>query len=120
MRHARARGRSTAGHYALIPLLHEPGEWALSRLLTLGYFCGLLKLLRLRLRSATIGVRWWELAYVSGFVLLELFCSAVHPLLFRQRMPFMPLMMTSVYSAIGVLYASALASWYWWRCASGC
>lgn len=46
--------------------------------------------------------------YVAGFVLLELYCSAVHPLLLGTQLPFVPLMLTSMYCALGV-------GWVWLR-----
>lgn len=42
-------------------------------------------------------------AYLAGFLALELFCSAVHPAVWGPRLPFLPLMLTSVYCSIGML-----------------
>lgn len=42
--------------------------------------------------------------YVLGFAVVEGYCAAVHPLVFGGRLPFLPLMLRSLYSAAGVLY----------------
>ena len=126
---------SSAGHFALLPLLHEPAEWALARLLPLTYLFALLLVLSTRLGAAAsdspshassspppslLGfLRPWEALYLFGFVPLDAFCSLLHPLLLAPRMPFMPLMATSVYCALGVLYASGLAYQLWWEHSCG-
>ena len=110
---------SSAGHYALLPLLHHPAEWALARLLPLAWGCALELALRARRRrvlaAAGRGLRWWESAYLLGLAPLDLFCTVVHPRLLAPRLPFLPLMATSVYTALGVLYATALAYSLWAR-----
>ena len=58
-------------------------------------------------------LRGYELAYLSGFVPLEIFVSALHPMLLGPRMPFLPLLCTSVYCAVGVHYAAVLAFALW-------
>ena len=52
---------------------------------------------------------------MGGFVPLELFNSFVHPLALAPRMPLLPLMATSTYSALGVLYATVLVYRLWLR-----
>lgn len=108
---------SAAGHYAQLPLLHRPAEWAAARLLPLAYHCALLMEVRARreaaARAGVRGLRWWESLYIFGLVPLDAFCSFIHPLVLAPRMPFLPLMVTSVYCAVGVLYASGLAFWLW-------
>lgn len=46
--------------------------------------------------------------YMGGFVLLEAYCSLLHPALLGSRLPFLPLMLTSMYCAVGV-------GWVWMR-----
>ena len=111
---------SVSGHYALLPLLYQPAEWALSRLLPLAYHCALLLVIQSNRRPSNKsktggGLRSWEVAYLFGFAPLELFASFVHPLLLAPRLPFLPLMLTSVYCAIGVVYATGL-TYLMWAC----
>lgn len=51
-------------------------------------------------------------AYLWGFVPLELYCVVGHGALHGDRLPFLPLMLTSVYCALGV-------SWAWAGMAAG-
>lgn len=51
-----------------------------------------------------------EAIYLAGLPALEAFSAVVHPLLMRRRLPFLPLLLTSVYCACGM-------SWAWWRMA---
>ena len=50
-----------------------------------------------------------EAAYLAGFAPLEAFCAALHPALIAPRLPFLPLLCTSVYCALGVHYCFGLA-----------
>lgn len=43
-------------------------------------------------------------AYMWGFAPLEMYCAAVHPLLFASKLPFLPLLLPSVYSALGISF----------------
>lgn len=47
--------------------------------------------------------------YLSGMLVLEIFCSVVHPLVLGARLPFLPLLVTSVYCSCGI--CSCWASW---------
>lgn len=46
-----------------------------------------------------------EFAYIVGLLLLEIYGQLFHSLVFKERLPFLPLMLTSVYCALGILYA---------------
>lgn len=54
---------------------------------------------------------WWQRAYLLGLVPLELYCAFGHRLLCTAvlgdggRLPFLPLLLTSVYCAVGVVAA---------------
>ena len=53
-----------------------------------------------------------ESLYIFGIVILELYNSVFHPMLgHADRFPFLPLMLTSVYCAIGVTYC--WLQFYW-------
>ena len=102
-------------------LLHRPAEWALARLLPLAYYCALLLALRARRAHAARRaglLHRAEAMYIAGLVPLDAFCSFVHPLLLAPRWPFLPLMATSTYCALGVLHATAL-TYRLWADASG-
>ncbi|RUP43420.1 hypothetical protein BC936DRAFT_137204 [Jimgerdemannia flammicorona] len=46
-----------------------------------------------------------ETIYLAGFILLQIYVSVVHILVFgSERFEFLPLMMTSLYCAVGVCY----------------
>ena len=64
--------------------------------------------------AAPLGLRLHERLYLAGFLPLELLCALVLPLA-APRLPFLPLLCTSVYCAAGVHYAFALALAFWWR-----
>lgn len=56
-------------------------------------------------------------AYLAGFVLLELYCSLGHTALLGSRLPFVPLMLTSVYCALGFCWTWGwMAAWFVQRC----
>lgn len=112
---------SAAAHYALLPLLYRPTEYLIARAATALYAAAAALALRARLRrlgapaAAPLGLRWHEAAYLAGFVPLEAFCAALHPALVAPRLPFLPLLCTSVYCALGVHYCFGLGLVLWRR-----
>jgi hypothetical protein len=55
--------------------------------------------------------------YLAGLVLLELYCTLGHKLLLGDRLPFVPLMLTSVYCAVGITWVWGwMAWWFVQRC----
>jgi alpha-1,3-glucosyltransferase len=62
------------------------------------------------------GAAWLPAAarlYMAGLVPLEAYCALGHTALLGARLPFVPLMLTSVYCAVGVLWAwGRMARWY--------
>mmetsp|Transcript_17871 Transcript_17871/g.45803 ORF Transcript_17871/g.45803 Transcript_17871/m.45803 type:complete len:531 (+) Transcript_17871:116-1708(+) len=112
---------STVAHYAILPLIFTPQEYAIKILLWV-----------LHALVAAVTLSWWhlsraappagggrpppspawllslpELAFLGGLPCLELYCAALHPRLFAARLPFLPLMLTSIYCAVGMSYAWA-------------
>lgn len=88
---------STAGHVGLMPLLFTAAEQPIKYLLVAGHALGSLVLL------ARPG---WSLPrpiaiYLCGFIALELYKTCLHDLVL-PHLPFLPLMLTSVYCALGV------------------
>lgn len=49
-----------------------------------------------------------ERIYLAGLVVVEIWGQFLHPLLFGDKFAFMPLMLISVYCALGIMY-----SWIW-------
>ena len=45
-----------------------------------------------------------ERAYLLGLVPLEVYCTWAHPVLLRGALPFLPLMLTSLYCSLGMVY----------------
>lgn len=106
---------STTAHYSLLPLLHQPAEYLLARVMCLLYLHLLVHAMRARLGGAAVPLRPLEVAYLCGFGAIEFFCAVVHPALIAPRLEFAPLLLTSVYCAVGVHYSAWLAYAYWWR-----
>ncbi|KAK3576866.1 hypothetical protein CHS0354_012919 [Potamilus streckersoni] len=108
---------STVGHYSLFPLLYKPQEIPIKVCLLLIYtlyiYTGLGKM---------FGFSWsWsslpllsqaESLYILGLVLLELYNNVIHSVLgLSERLPFLPLLLTSFYCAVGVTYT--WIKFYW-------
>lgn len=58
-------------------------------------------------------LRPWECFYLWGFIPLEAFVSFGHPILLAPRLPFLPLLLTSVYCSVGVHYSAGLCQLLW-------
>jgi hypothetical protein len=65
------------------------------------------KLARRRWRSIMELLGWQRLVYLAGLVGVEVFCALFCPLLI-PKLPFLPLMLTSVYCAAGQMSI-------WWQ-----
>ncbi|KAK7097912.1 dolichyl pyrophosphate Glc1Man9GlcNAc2 alpha-1,3-glucosyltransferase-like [Littorina saxatilis] len=101
---------STIGHYSLFPLFFTPFEnftkvlllatSTIYTFLTLGSFHGAQRgFLQLPLLTTP------ESVYLSGIVPLQVYSSFLHPFLgLERRLPFLPLLLMSVYCAVGVTY----------------
>jgi len=53
-------------------------------------------------------LNWLESVYLAGLALVQIYNDAVHETLFGSSMPFLPLLLISCSSAIGVLYVFVL------------
>ena len=56
-------------------------------------------------------LRWQYRVYLAGFLPLELYCVFGHTLVFKDRLPFVPLMLTSLYCALGIVWVWAYMAW---------
>lgn len=103
---------SIIGHFALFPLLHEQAETPIKILIFLLFtLCSLASLYKIHGSSVSVifgipFVKWYEALYLLGLSPLYLYTSLGHWLLdLQQRLPFLPLLMTSLYCSIGVLWS---------------
>ncbi|ORY03521.1 hypothetical protein K493DRAFT_311675 [Basidiobolus meristosporus CBS 931.73] len=107
---------SIAGYFSLFPLLIEIPEtpvklviFGLWNAIVLGitWRGGLYK------KAAKASYcRWSEVGYLCGAFLIQFYSSIAHPALFgASRYEFLPLMLTSIYCAVGVLYSWLGFSW---------
>ncbi|KAM8976757.1 dolichyl pyrophosphate Glc1Man9GlcNAc2 alpha-1,3-glucosyltransferase [Pelodytes ibericus] len=97
---------ATTGHYSLFPLLFTAQELPIKVLLMLIFTVFSGTFLKALFRKEGPLLSWLETLYLYGLVPLEVFCEVVYPLSpWEQRLPFIPLLLTSVYCAVGVGYA---------------
>ncbi|XP_021756442.1 probable dolichyl pyrophosphate Glc1Man9GlcNAc2 alpha-1,3-glucosyltransferase [Chenopodium quinoa] len=54
------------------------------------------------------GIGWIYKSYLIGIVAVEIWGQFLHPYILGNKLPFLPLMLVSVYSALGIMY-----SWIW-------
>lgn len=102
---------STVGCYSLFPLIYTQAETVvkISLLLfsALFSFASLSKVhccQRKKFCLPFLGI--WETMYIFGLVALEVYCSILHQAVgLSKSLPFLPLMITSSYCAIGVFYS---------------
>jgi len=106
---------STVAHYSLFPLLFTPREYPTKLLLVATYTLAAWVLLpqmhtptsrrRGGLAAEQNWVRQWEGVYLVGLAVLEFYGSWAHERMWGvDRLPFLPLLLTSLYCAIGLLY----------------
>lgn len=53
-------------------------------------------------------IGWVGKSYLAGLVIVEIWGQFLQPLILGDKLPFVPLMLISIYCAVGVLY-----SWIW-------
>ncbi|XP_057800243.1 probable dolichyl pyrophosphate Glc1Man9GlcNAc2 alpha-1,3-glucosyltransferase isoform X1 [Salvia miltiorrhiza] len=58
--------------------------------------------------SHAFRIGWLGKSYLVGLVVVEIWGQFLHPIIFGDALPFLPLMMISIYCALGMLY-----SWIW-------
>uniref|UniRef100_A0A8C1MHJ2 Alpha-1,3-glucosyltransferase n=1 Tax=Cyprinus carpio TaxID=7962 RepID=A0A8C1MHJ2_CYPCA len=97
---------SITGHYSLFPLLFTTQELPIKILLLLLFTIFSLTSLKTLFRSGGALLNPLEATYLLGLIPLELICEFVYPLtVWQKTFPFLPLMLTSIYCALGVTYA---------------
>lgn len=97
---------SASGIYSLFPLLFHSAETPIKSMFTLTWFLIVVPSLSKSLRIQTTAVlNPVERLYVMGLWLLQLYTDVLHTVIFGTgKLEFLPLMMTSVYTAVGVCY----------------
>ncbi|KAM3869037.1 dolichyl pyrophosphate Glc1Man9GlcNAc2 alpha-1,3-glucosyltransferase [Diretmus argenteus] len=96
---------ATTGHYSLFPLIFTPAELpikvTLMLMFTLYSFCALRNLFSVQGSL----LHPLEAVYLLGLVAVAIACEIVYPLSpWQQTLPFLPLLATSLYCALGVSY----------------
>ena len=100
---------NTIGTYALFPLLFQPGEIPFKLALFVTH-----TLVSYHIYGSD-NTRH-EIAYMLGLLPLFIFTEIAHPIWLAPRLPFLPLLLTSIYCAMGVLYGWLLLyRACWWQ-----
>ncbi|XP_065739304.1 dolichyl pyrophosphate Glc1Man9GlcNAc2 alpha-1,3-glucosyltransferase isoform X8 [Phocoena phocoena] len=97
---------TTTGHYSLFPLLFTAPELPIKILLMLLFTIYSVSSLKTLFRKEKPLFNWMETFYLLGLGPLEVFCEFVFPFTsWKLKYPFIPLLLTSVYCAVGITYA---------------
>ncbi|XP_058130507.1 probable dolichyl pyrophosphate Glc1Man9GlcNAc2 alpha-1,3-glucosyltransferase [Anopheles ziemanni] len=90
-------------HYSLFPLLFKPELTLVKISLHIAYTAVSIVLLKILHRGTFF--RMHEFLYLAGFPILCVYENVVHGAIgLEERLPFLPLLLTSVYCAVGVAY----------------
>lgn len=111
--------RNAVSCYSLFPLLYEAQEYPIKVLLLLlhtilmwfsfsAQYSGSLRGDKKGGEKQGFEVGWVTKSYLIGVVVVEIWGQFLHPHLFGDKLPFVPLMLISMFCAIGILY-----SWIW-------
>ncbi|KAM5185667.1 dolichyl pyrophosphate Glc1Man9GlcNAc2 alpha-1,3-glucosyltransferase isoform 4-T4 [Callospermophilus lateralis] len=97
---------TTTGHYSLFPLLFTAPELPIKILLMLLFTIYSISSLKILFRKEKPLLNWMETLYLLGLGPLEVCCEFVFPFTsWKLKYPFIPLLLTSVYCAVGITYA---------------
>ncbi|MED6294218.1 glycosyl transferase, partial [Characodon lateralis] len=97
---------TTTGHYSLFPLLYTPAELPIKVCLMLMFTIFSFTALGKLHRAQGSLLRPLEVVYLLGLVAVAIACEFIFPLSpWQQKLPFLPLLVTSVYCAAGVSYS---------------
>ncbi|XP_046894684.1 probable dolichyl pyrophosphate Glc1Man9GlcNAc2 alpha-1,3-glucosyltransferase [Hypomesus transpacificus] len=100
---------ATTGHYSLFPLLFTPAELPVKLLLMLLFTLYSFSSLRTLFSGQGPLLHLLEASYLLGLVAVEIICEILYHLLpWQQTLPFVPLLVTSVYCSVGVAYSFLL------------
>ncbi|XP_042545704.1 probable dolichyl pyrophosphate Glc1Man9GlcNAc2 alpha-1,3-glucosyltransferase isoform X2 [Dipodomys spectabilis] len=97
---------TTTGHYSLFPLLFTAPELPIKILLMVLFTIYSVYSLKTLFRKEKALLNWTETLYLLGLVPLEVCCEFLFPFTsWKLRYPFIPLLLTSGYCAVGITYA---------------
>ncbi|XP_076794303.1 dolichyl pyrophosphate Glc1Man9GlcNAc2 alpha-1,3-glucosyltransferase isoform X3 [Arvicanthis niloticus] len=97
---------TTTGHYSLFPLLFTAPELPIKILLMLLFTVYSISSLKTLFRKEKPLFNWIETVYLLGLGPLEVCCEFLFPFTsWNLKYPFIPLLLTSVYCAVGITYA---------------
>eukprot|EP01117_Protostelium_nocturnum_P018655 TRINITY_DN7841_c0_g1_i1.p1 TRINITY_DN7841_c0_g1~~TRINITY_DN7841_c0_g1_i1.p1 ORF type:complete len:501 (-),score=146.60 TRINITY_DN7841_c0_g1_i1:197-1699(-) len=91
------------GHFSLFPLIFTMQETPIKISLFLFHSC--ISYYFLAELNPKFHLRFWESLYLIGFIPLQLFYGIFHPIFFNN-LPFLSLMLISVYCSIGIIYSN--------------
>ncbi|TKR80581.1 hypothetical protein L596_014636 [Steinernema carpocapsae] len=97
---------SASGYVAILPLFFTPPEDLFKYI-----FLSTWILLSIVLSTSTLMVPYslvllsCDVFYISGLVAVETYNVFIHKVIFKDSMPFLPLLATSIYCALGILLA---------------
>ncbi|XP_053703745.1 probable dolichyl pyrophosphate Glc1Man9GlcNAc2 alpha-1,3-glucosyltransferase isoform X1 [Synchiropus splendidus] len=95
---------ATAGHYSLFPLIFSAAELPIKVLLMLSFTVFSFSALK-HLHHAPL-LHPLEVVYLTGLLPVAVACELIYPLSpWQQKLPFLPLLVTSVYCSVGVCHA---------------
>ncbi|RKO92977.1 glycosyl transferase [Blyttiomyces helicus] len=94
---------SCAGYVSLFPLLFKVTE-SVTKVVIVALYSILARHVLAAPTNPTLSLGFLERSYLWGLVVVELYAEVGHSLLFPNRLEFLPLMLVSVYCAIGVLW----------------
>ncbi|XP_062867306.1 probable dolichyl pyrophosphate Glc1Man9GlcNAc2 alpha-1,3-glucosyltransferase isoform X2 [Trichomycterus rosablanca] len=96
---------STTGHFSLLPLLFTAQELPIKIIIMLLFTVFSFSSLNKLFSKSGCLLNPVECVYLLGLVPLEIICEFVYPLTrWQLTLPFIPLLLTSVYCALGVVY----------------
>lgn len=97
---------ATTGHYSLFPLIFTPAELPIKVCLMLMFTIYSVTALRKLHSGQGSLLHPLESIYLLGLVAVAVACEVVFPLSpWQQKLPFLPLLATSVYCSVGVCYS---------------
>lgn len=97
---------SSAGHTAIQPLLFPYDLTLLKILMHFIYSLAEILCFQELFNSSLLKIHEWIYVIILPFI--TIYETVIHKIIFGQQLPFLPLALTSIYCAIGVIYSWVL------------